>query len=500
MSSEESQNMSQVARGAKVLMPATLIGTILVLAHDMLINGLISTEEYGLYATCKRVLQVGFLLIFLGLENAVIHFVSKGRATGNRRAEAGAWQGAQLATLVAGVVLAAVLFVWAEPIGSLFQKDAGEALPWALRVLAIALPLAALRMMTTSASQGLLVMWPKAIILQVLWPLINLIGVALFVWVLGQGLAGVLWAYDLSMAVGALLGLYILLRHRPDFFRKGESGTLPFKALAAFSFPLWIYTLVNAAYAWGDQLMLAKLAGLEAAGIYAPVATLAPLFGIGLTALSGIFAPMISGLHATGDKEGLRALYKTVSRWALTLALPICAGALVVPEAVVGVWPAGRPEAAPALQILALANIPGVAVGSVNYMLIMSGHQRHVLWNGIPGVFVNLALGFWLIPKYGLTGAAIANGGALVFISVVAACQVWWLLGAQPISLKMYKPLVAILPAGFAGYHAGQLFELAPLVTVAFVGLVIAVVFTVAMLLLGIEPGDRDVLRARRGR
>ena len=78
----KADHIGKVASGAGVLLPATLVGTILLLVHDMLVNGSLSTADYGLYATCKRILQIGFLLCFLGLENAVIHFVAKARATG----------------------------------------------------------------------------------------------------------------------------------------------------------------------------------------------------------------------------------------------------------------------------------------------------------------------------------------------------------------------------------------------------------------------------------
>jgi O-antigen/teichoic acid export membrane protein len=501
LDTEEKDRLGSVAKGAKVLLPATIVGTALILGHDMLVNGILSTAEYGVYTTCKRILQIGFLLSFVGLENAVIHFVSKARGSKNSSAARGAWRSAQGISLAVGGVLSAALVVWAEPIGALVQRDGGPELAMALRVLAITLPLASIRMLTTSASQGLLIMWPKAVILQLLWPAVNILGVVWFSIVGDRGLEGVLWAYDLSMLAGALSGLIILLRQRPDFAAPSLEATPVAKSIMAFALPLWVFTLVNAAYAWGDQLLLAGLGGMEAAGQYAPVATLAPLFGLGLTALNGIFAPVISRLHEEGEKAELHKLYKVVSRWSLTLGLPLCIGALVAPAAVISVWPEGREEAHLALQIIALCYIPGVAVGSVNYMLIMSGHQTQVLWNGIPGVVVNIGLAVWLIPTMGVTGAAIANGVALVLISLIASVQVWYLVGAQPISKAMWKPALCGLPAAVAGHYAASYCSDAPgLLAVAIVGLVIGVVFFACLYGLGLESTDRDVWKKSRVR
>jgi O-antigen/teichoic acid export membrane protein len=502
--SKDQDSMGQVAAGAGVLLPATLIGTVLMLLHDMLINGHLSTEEYGLYATSKRVLQIGFLLGFLGLENAVVRYVSQAHANDDSQQIRGAWRKAQAWSLGASAVLAALLVVFANPVAGFFDSgdQASALLPWVLRVLAICLPLASIRMMTTSASQGLLVMWPKALILQIAWPTLNILGVYFFTIRGDHGIEGVLWAYDLSMLGGAILGIWSLNRIRSDMLSPKQPGRMPSRTLWAFASPLWFYTIVNGIYAWVDQLMLAGMAGMEKAGIYAPVAILAPLFSIGLMALNGIFAPVIANLYARGERLELERNYKVVARWSLTLGLPLCAGALVAPEAVIGIWPAGRLEAVPALQVMAVGLVFPMAVGSVNYMLIMSGHQRHVLWSGIPGIFVNLGLAVWLIPKMGIAGAAVANAGALVFISAVAALQVWVLLGMHAFSMGMVQPLIAIVPAGLVGWWVNHQIEasLTGLPAVALVGLAIAIVFGACLAMLGFDEDDRKLFRRIRRR
>ena len=156
-------------------------------------------------------------------------------------------------------------------------------------------------------------------------------------------------------------------------------------------------------------------------------------------------------------------------------------------------------EAAPALQIVALTMIFPTAVGSVNFMLIMSGNQRAVLWNGIPGIVVNLALALWLIPELGVRGAAIANGGALIAISVIACIQVKVLLGMLPFSLEMWKPFAASLPALAGGHYAAEaLASPGGLLGVLGVGLVVAVLYTSALLACGLSDGDRELLRRFR--
>jgi O-antigen/teichoic acid export membrane protein len=498
---ERKQNVEAVARGAGVLLPATLVGTVLILANEMLINGVLSTAEYGVYTTCKRVLQIGFLIAYLGLENAVIRFVSRGHSDNDPAASAGAWRLAQGWSLAAGLLLGAALWVYAEPIGAFFDSDPSPVLPGALRLLALAVPLASVRMMAASASQGLLVMWPKALIMQIAWPLAFMAGVAGLTLVGERGLSGVLLAYDVSMALGAVLAVATLFRLQPSMASPSTRGTGSSRELLGFAAPLLAYTMVHALYVWLDQLMLARLDGMEAAGIYGPVAILAPLFAVGVTALNGIFAPMIASLHHQGQQDELGSLYRTVARWSLVLAVPICLGAYVVPEAVIGIFPNGRLEAVPALQVLAVAYVPVVTAGGVNYMLMMSGHQRYVLYNGVPAVLANLGLSAWLIPSMGPTGAAIANGSALLLNAALAVVQIRWHLDIHPFSRSMLKPLIAAVPAGLAGWGTGlALATLPSLLIVALVGLVIAVIYGGTLVLLGVDDDDRVVIDAVRNK
>ena len=62
-----------------------------------------------------------------------------------------------------------------------------------------------------------------------------------------------------------------------------------------------------------------------------------------------------------------------------------------VPEVVLTLWPNGDPAASTALRLTAGASLFGTAVGSVNYLLIMSGRASTALridskLNGISGI------------------------------------------------------------------------------------------------------------------
>ncbi|MFN7142795.1 MAG: flippase [Myxococcota bacterium] len=483
-----SDDVRAIAKGTGLLLPATLAGNALLVLLDVYVNGVLGTEDYGLFSAIKRVLQLTGFVVLLGMENAVIRFVATASDGENAR---GAVRNALAGTLVVSSVAAGVLVVLAGPFAA--WVDPSPSTADALRIGALSLPFAAVRMVAVSASQGWKVVTHRAIVMFLAWPILQFVGIAALAHGLGLGVVGVMWAYVGAMALGAALAVAFLVRLRRDVLRPAVG--VGFGALMAFAWPMWLQGIVMGAYTWLDQVLLAGIRSATDAGIYGPVATLAPLFGVGLGALNGMFAPIIAERRAAGDDAGLQRLYRTVTRWAVALAVPPLAVCAVLPETVLALWPNGSAEAATALRITCLAQLACTGVGSVNYLLIMAGHQRATLVNGIPAVVVNIGLSVLLMPTLGVTGAALANGAAMVTANGIGLFQVHAALGIHPFDRAFVRPLLAGVPCALVAFAAGWIAG-PPVVVVAVAGIAGGIVFLAALRALGLDADDRLVVDA----
>ncbi|MDP2315340.1 MAG: polysaccharide biosynthesis C-terminal domain-containing protein [Pseudomonadota bacterium] len=498
-----SQDVKAIARGTGLLLPATLAGSLLLLLLDQYVNGVLGNADYGLFNAIKRVLQLVGFVVLLGMENAVIRFVATAPTPEDARR---AVRHALVGTLAASGAATAVLIALAGPFA--VWVDPAPATADALRIGALSLPFAAVRMVAVSASQGWKVVTHRALVMYLAWPVAQFLGIAALAHGLGLGIRGVMIAYVGAMALGAAMAVAFVLRVRPagpaagsgsgsgSGSGTGAAATVGFVALLAFAWPMWVQTIVMGLYTWVDQVLLASLRSTTEAGIYGPVATLAPLFGVGLGALNGMFAPIIAERRLAGDMQGLQALYRTVTRWAVALAMPPLVVCAVLPGAVLGLWPNGSPEAIDALRITCAAQLLCTGVGSVNYLLIMAGHQRATLLNGIPAMALNLALSYALIPTLGVTGAAIANAIATMTANGVGLWQVRMALGIHPFDRAFLRPLVAGLPCAAVAWAVGAWVDAPPLVTVAIAGIGGGVVFLAALRALGLDADDRVVVDA----
>ncbi len=487
-----SDDVARVARGAGILLPATLVGNAALLGLDFYLNGVLGNADYGLFGATRRVLGFAGFVVLLGMENTVIRFVAVARAPGEAEA---VFRRASSLTVLAALLVTALLWALAPAYAAWIDPDPRTAA--VLRWGAVSLPFAALRLVAVSSAQGAGVLSSRAVVMFLVWPVAQFLGFEALVRGMGLGVVGAAMAYAAAMAVGAAIAVAALVRVQPRVLRgRWWGGAGP---LLAFGWPMWVQGIGMAAYTWADQVLLAGLRSPEEAGWYGPVATLAPLFGLGLGALNGIFAPMIAEKHAAQDPDGLARLYRLVTRWAVVLALPPVLVCLVHPSLVLHVWPNAVDGAVPALRITAAAQLLCTAVGSVNYLLIMGGYQRMTLMNAIPALILNLGLSFWLVPSMGVTGAALANAAAMGFANLAGLVQVRLTLGLSPFDRGLVRVGLAALPAAAAAWAVGGLpgpaWVIAPLCGLATVGVLLA-----GMLALGLSADDRvlvDRLRAR---
>src|SRR5207245_8517272 len=95
-----------------------------------------------------------------------------------------------------------------------------------------------------------------------------------------------------------------------------------------------------------------------------------------------------------------------------------------------------------ALTILACWMLVDMATGPVTVVLLMSGKSLWNLVNTTTSLTVNIVLNVLLIPKYGMTGAAIAWTASIVVNNVAPIIEIWVFMRLHPLSVG--SPIVAL--------------------------------------------------------
>jgi O-antigen/teichoic acid export membrane protein len=184
--------------------------------------------------------------------------------------------------------------------------------------------------------------------------------------------------------------------------------------------PLTLTDLTGMIVAQGDVWVVGAFRPLADVGVYGAASRLVIMMSLPLFVMNGVVAPMITELWTKGRTKAL----ETMLRGATSLAtIPSVLGFVVV--AIAG-GPIMRIAYGPRfasgghiLAILAFGVGFGVAAGSCNFALIMTGHHRVVAV--VSAITLVVAVGGEIVGAHvaGMTGIAVASSGSTVFQNVL---------------------------------------------------------------------------------
>jgi len=92
----------------------------------------------------------------------------------------------------------------------------------------------------------------------------------------------------------------------------------------------------------------------KSAGMYTISDTVAQLSVFFFTTFSSIFAAIISELYHTGDRETLAKMYADITRWIVSLTLPLAIWMLAFPEQILSIFGKEYMQAKYVLMFLAI--------------------------------------------------------------------------------------------------------------------------------------------------
>jgi len=102
--------------------------------------------------------------------------------------------------------------------------------------------------------------------------------------------------------------------------------------------------------------------------------------------------------------------------------------------------------------LLSLIKLYDNVLGNSNSILFNSDYYKIVLISGILVVIVAILLNIWLIPVYGIYGAAIATFLSFALYNTTKLVIIYWKFKMQPITLNTFKILGFIFALGILFY------------------------------------------------
>tara|TARA_B100000795_G_scaffold174491_1_gene131738 strand:- start:135 stop:716 length:582 start_codon:yes stop_codon:yes gene_type:complete len=161
--------------------------------------------------------------------------------------------------------------------------------------------------------------------------------------------------------------------------------------------------------AWTDKLMLGNMMGSEEVGIYFTAFKLSMFASIALMAINSIASPKFAELYGKKDFDGLKKVAHQSSKMIFLATLPLVLLFFSFPEFLLGLFGEEFKVGVKAFVFLSFGKLISSFSGSAGNILQMTGKQVIFMNVLFVGAIVNVILNFFLIPKFGINGAALAS-------------------------------------------------------------------------------------------
>jgi O-antigen/teichoic acid export membrane protein len=488
--------MGQISWHSAVFFIGTMFTAAAGYLFKVYLARVLGAEALGLYALGMTI--TGFVGVFngLGLPQSAVRFVASYSAAGMYNELRGFIVRAVGLLLAANIVLGSFVVLAGPWVALHFYHT--PALQGYLGLFALVMMLGALTTFFGQILQGYKDVSRRTIITSFVGtPLVMLLTVGLVV--LGRGLRG----YIVAQVISGLFVLSMLFaaawRLTPPAARKLPSSLPPFpREVLSFSAAVYGIDFLKFLLSQSDKILIGFYLNARDVGVYAVSATIVAYVTIVLQSVNQIFSPTIADLHTSGQHLLLGRLFQTLTKWIIGLTLPLASVVIIFARPVLSIFGHDFERGWPILIVGTLGQLVSSGVGSVGFLLLMSGNQVRLIRVQIVMTVVMLMGSIALVPVWGIFGAAVAAAVTNAGTNFWNLREVRSALGFSPYNRSYFRlvmPAIAMLAVVLATKM------LLPVVHPQWVVIVLAVslaylVFVGVILAFGLDADDRLIVRA----
>lgn len=499
--SQMEADVLRVVHGTAVMFVGGIVARMLGMLGRVLVARHFGLHEFGVLGLGLSAVAVAQLFASFGLGSSVPRFVAYHRGRGDAEGLRGVLYSALLFGAGTGLV------VWAAlSLGAGWVADAMNTpeLRNVVRVLAIAVPFTIVTSVLLSAFRGF-DRTREHLVFEAILANVLKFGFLLAAVVAGAPLVWAAAAYTFASVTEAVVVAVYARTHLAVYFGSA-AGDVRWAAggkVIRFSVPLFGSDLLGVGTRQATPLLLGAFLAPAAVGLYNVATLLLALVGLLYGAMKFLYMPVSARLAAGEEFDSIRGLYSTATKWVAGITFPVVAVLMIFPVPVlVALFGREFQQAALVLRILVITYFVAVWVGPNGVALLAVGHPRRVFWGTALAGLTSVGLSLLLVPRWGLTGAALASGGATLVSTVFLSASLYRLVAVHPFTIGFIKVtllMVAILALGIGldldAARAPALLLL-PLVSVVLSVLTFAGIW----LLGGVDEFDRKLLMTVWGR
>lgn len=456
---EIERSLTILAKSSIFVFIGIFLSKVFIYFYRIIIARYYGPEVYGLFSLSFMI--VGFLVAFasFGLSEGILRFISLHYGKKNKDEIRYLVKISTKISIISGILFGILLFFCSEFIAkNIFHN---LELIFYLKVFSFLIPIQVFTNLYFSIIRAHERITVNSFGAHILQNIIKLIFVIVLIFLGASSSQSISFSYLIGILAGLLFAYFFCKNSLSYIFINNklsgvEKETLK-KSLFSYSWPLVLFTIIGSLMMWTDTFFIGYFKDSYWVGIYNSAIPIAGLLVLFSDIFMQMFFPLITKELSSKNMDVVKELSKQVTKWIFILNLPLTILILLFSGVFINLF-FGQ-EYLPAVNALKLLTI-GQFVYSMaivsNNMLLSKGKSKLILINLIFIGMVNFILNFFLIPNYGINGAAFATSISTVVYAIIMLIENYYFNKIFPFRRKMLSIfLISLIPASILFLASG---------------------------------------------
>jgi O-antigen/teichoic acid export membrane protein len=389
-----------------------------------LISHVYNADVLGYYTLSNVVLQISAMVVLFGINTATVQMVPGLYAAKDNNSVSSLILKGIFHTLFFGILVSVILYFSANFVATHFLHKPKLGLAFQEVSFAV-MPLALLTLCADFLRGcGKNVLW--AIIISILSSLIFIV-VFSGLYFLHKGPEPVIvnsFAYIIALGITlTIFGLFIR-KNAITLKLTNLSQNPSYAALRKISFPMFLFSSNILIGGWISTIMVGIYGTTADTGIYRVIDRISSLCTIVLIGVNAVLAPKIAAAYAKKDFILLKHDVLFATRLNFWLSLPLQLGLIIFHKFILRIFGAEFLQGSTALLIVLFGYIFNSLTGPVGQVLNMTNYQVFLRNFSFLALLLTIVLNYFLIPRFGIAGAAFASMFNSIFINIICVFKI----------------------------------------------------------------------------
>lgn len=406
-------HLEELLKGSVIAFIFKIVGMGLGYIFVLLIARWYGADTMGLYALSFTLLNIFVTIGVFGFDNALVKFIADYNRNNKVFLIKEVYQKALIVTSLVSCIVSILFFLHVDFFAVTLFKN--EQLIFFFQIISFAIIPYTLLKINTATFRGLKRIKEFSFMETVL---VFLLSVVLFIilYFLYKNQEITILSQVVAIFISSIISFILIKKH----ISKGviTKKVLKYKNILKISFPMLLASSIALIMSWTDIIMLGVFKSASEVGVYTVLIKLAGLTSITLMAINSIAAPKFSELYSNNDIDGLKKIVQHSSKMIFYSSLPIILILSIFPKFILEIFGQEFIMGTTALWILMFGQFVNIISGSGGYIMQMTNNHNVFQKIIIVTFLINIILNYFLIPMFGINGAAFASMFSIIFWNI----------------------------------------------------------------------------------